>query len=273
MSKWWPNVQLAPSEHFFTAGGGREEEDDEDEDVEEEAAGEDVEEEAAGEDVEEEAAGEDDFEEAGENASDEDMDEDGEEEDVEEERGSGNEPATGKRPRVKHNRMVYVLGSLHGLSANSQPVSLGRYDRLIVSSTSFKGAAKKIITLLCRSLLHLKKGAPLKGRANKKMAFTGLEIYRVRKIGLNKLAQILDAKNSTQAAVTARLEKVNPARFPEIFVTQKHKYNGTVTFLAEDNALSTRINNKNTVVRVQVTVRSDARKHKNVSFAPSSKRH
>lgn len=150
-SKFWPDLALAPREHFFTAGSDTGDEGGADEDSEE-ALG-------RGEEGDEIDMDEE-FEECGADSDNEDDEDDEEEEDIKEASG-------GKSKRVKHQRRVYIFGSVATLSIGQRKIEAKKLPRLVVTSTSFKGGAKKMISEMCRSLLKLKKGDSLKGNQDR----------------------------------------------------------------------------------------------------------
>lgn len=268
-SKWWPDVGgLAPPDQFFTAGadddgvdddaddfdtGGN---DDNDGTVSEASEASEMSELSEAEGV----IGEDD-EASVAGGGDDDFDNDF---DYDLENGKGR----GGKGRKAHPRMVYVFGSVSGLQNTSNAsISTKKLPRLVVTSTSFKGAAKKLMTALGRHILGLKKGAVLRSKRNQTIKFGKLQLFRVRKVGAERLARLLGAPSSSNTALMARLAQVDPAKMsPKAFVRLNHKYNGIVTFLSEDNAHSSKIRQKNTTIRVQVKIKSDAARHKNMNF-------
>lgn len=275
-SKWWPDSGLAPPDQFFTAGADDDIQDDESTSVQfEEEEGE------AGGDTNDESGSEPesiDAEDGAGGGDEDDFDDDFKEttaacgfDDTEGEEGDEMEIGKGKgkgKGRQVHPRMVYVFGSVSGLhNSTNAPISTKKLPRLVVTSTSFKGAAKKLMTALGRHILGLKKGAVMRGKRNQSIKFSKLQLFRVRKVGAERLARLLDAPSSSHTALMARLAQIDPAKSsPKAFVRLNHKYNGVVTFLSEENAQSSKIRQKNTTIRVQVKIKSDAARHKNMNF-------
>lgn len=92
-------------------------------------------------------------------------------------------------------------------------------------------------------------------------------MYRVRKLGSEKIADKLSAASTSNEALMARIKQVNPASYGQVFVQLKHKYNGTVVFFAEKNTSTSKIRQKTTTIRVQVTIVSASPRHKKMRIS------